>query len=415
MVRFLYILPVAFFGSLGSTLYTLGCVFLLQERFHLDGAGVGQFAAEWALAYLFGCLALSRFLVKLRVTSALLLATASLGLLWAALGRVDALWTAHLINLGCGLVTALFWPPIMGWVSAGLEGPKLGRGLSWYNLSWSAGTVAGPFLAGLLSTRGVAWPLWMSTGLGFACVAILALARSKSIDRSAPAPGPTPGDASAPEQNAFMRYLCWIGLFATHVLVGVILNVFPVWAQRDLGYSKVLIGTMLLFRALVTATTFFLSGRFSFWHQKAWPIFALEGLLVATLAALALGPSFPGLFAGLLLVGFTLAASYVESIFHGVQGSKNRSRRMAIHESLLTAGIVVGAQVGGFLLDHRGMAWVWGGSALLISLAMAVQALWGGSSKKNRAHGPKPPRLLPPEPGGSQPIASPPCSPVRMR
>lgn len=48
-----------------------------------------------------------------------------------------------------GLLTSIYWPPIMGWLSTGQKGRDLNRRLGIYNVSWSAGLAVSPFFGRL--------------------------------------------------------------------------------------------------------------------------------------------------------------------------------------------------------------------------------------------------------------------------
>jgi DHA1 family multidrug resistance protein-like MFS transporter/DHA1 family quinolone resistance protein-like MFS transporter len=69
---------------------------------------------------------------------------------------------------------------------------------------------------------------------------------------------------------------------------------------------------------------------------------------VAAVMMIGLGAS-RGFSLFLALFGFLFALSYNNSLFHGVSGSIQRSTRMAVHEGLLTAGVVCGSSIGGIL------------------------------------------------------------------
>jgi DHA1 family multidrug resistance protein-like MFS transporter/DHA1 family quinolone resistance protein-like MFS transporter len=58
-------------------------------------------------------------------------------------------------------------------------------------------------------------------------------------------------------------------------------------------------------------------------------------------------------------MGALRALSYNNSLFHGVSGSINRTGRMAVHESLLAAGLIFGSSLGGLLYENFSMATVY--------------------------------------------------------
>lgn len=383
-LKLFFIFPAAFLGALGIVSYVLGSVFYLLDRFHLDAAQIGLFASLHALAYITGCLVFGHAIEKARFTFTLLISSTAFCMILAAFTYTPHLAVAHLLNILAGLVLGVFWPPMMGWVSAGFHGKELNGVLSIYNLSWSSGTVVGPFLTGLLSDRSPSLPIRVGAGIFLAVIALVAAARL-FYSHTDPVPHLAKKTKAAADHSTILRFPAWIGVFTSHTLIGIILNIFPVFARRELHFSKTLIGALLLFRAAATATTFISMGRMHFWHKNRTFLILLQvALAVASVAMIFPNQVFPiGLF--LALLGVLIAMSYMSSIYHGVDGAPNKSSRMAIHETLLTLGILLGAYAGGWLYEHHGVAAVWLGASGLLIAGLAAMVFFTGqpSLKKN--------------------------------
>lgn len=60
----------------------------------------------------------------------------------------------------------------------------------------------------------------------------------------------------------------------------------------------------------------------------------------------------PAIVLLMALFGLTSSMNYSASIFHGSSGSLNRSRRMAIHEAVLSAGVVCESLLGGLIYEY---------------------------------------------------------------
>lgn len=376
--RFYFIYPVAFMASLGFTLNTVGSVFFLRDRYHVGATGVGQYAGEWALAYMVGCLLLKDWLPRQSVARVVLAALVGMAFLFSGIISLHHLPLSHVMNTAAGFLAALFWPPLMGWASAGLAGPELSRRLGWYNLTWSSGTVLGPVLAGALVKLDPRVPLGVSVSLFLLCAFWMGIARAlgaEGLVRVAPGTVGTSGSSRSevPDAHRHVRWSAWVGLFTTHTLIGVILNIFPIYALRDLHLDPAVIGGFLSLRSLFTAATFVLVGRLAFWQHRHGPILVAEFLIFGTTVFLAVSGVPLFVLAGLLSLGVLLAFSYVASIFHSAEGVANPSSRMAWHESILTGGILAGAFLGGLVYDHFGMVWVWVSSGLFILLGMGIQ------------------------------------------
>ena len=73
------------------------------------------------------------------------------------------------------------------------------------------------------------------------------------------------------------------------------------------------------------------------------------------------------------LSGLPAAFFYSSGVFHGVAGSENRSRRMAVSEAVMTCGSFVGAALGGTLYQAKGMPVTFAAAAgVLLSGTAAV-------------------------------------------
>jgi MFS family permease len=376
--RLLVILPSAFLVSLGVGTVNLGMLFLVKVDFGAGGALVGIFTALWAGAYLVGCLAFRPLSSRIAASSSALLACLSATLLLAAQLVFRSLAATFVASTLYGLACALFWPRLMGWLAAGLEGHELSRASGSYNLSWSVAMTISPLLAGFLSEygrrKGLGGELPVVVG---AVIFALAGAYILSTRRFAPrvrastlasAEGGAGVDRSTP-----LRYPAWVGLFAIYVLFAILSNIFPLYAKDELALGESAIGLLLFLRSASMAIGFWLFGRLRFWQFK--PI--LIPLCSAATAALGFAFVFaktPAAFAlGLVLGGALLAFVYSLSVFYGASGAPDRDKRMSVHESVLTCGQMLGSICGG--TAYQALSWpvVFVFSSALAVLCFPVQ------------------------------------------
>ena len=63
---------------------------------------------------------------------------------------------------------------------------------------------------------------------------------------------------------------------------------------------------------------------------------------------------------------------YNESVFHGISGSRSRAGRMAIHESTLNTGSVIGSITGGVIYQASSIKASFLGSAILAMCSLAI-------------------------------------------
>jgi DHA1 family multidrug resistance protein-like MFS transporter/DHA1 family quinolone resistance protein-like MFS transporter len=347
---------------------------------------VGVLSALWSLSYIAGCL-----LVRPRfdMVAPRFLLIVSTGLMFcssAALIVIPSFLSFTVLYCFCGMSMALFWPPLMGWLVKGMEGKRLGSVMGRYNFSWSAGIIASPYLSGFLSEHGAAYPLYLCASLLlFTCVllagASLALPKLREDDAEGEI---VQGSEEAVEaaRRTLLRFPGWVGLFTSFAAIGIVLNIFPVSARADLGLGKGMIGLLLEARIVFVTVGFVIMGRTSFWHFRPLPMLLGQAFLVAVLVCMVFARQ-PALFGALIgCVGFCQGVSFFYSMFHGISGSVNRAGMMALHESLLSAGLITGSSAGGYVYQHSSMQAVFGGCAFLVLAGLLIQSILSKSALK---------------------------------
>jgi predicted MFS family arabinose efflux permease len=332
----------------------LGLIFYLKDVFDATPGTIGLIAAVWSLTYFIGCF-LFRPLTRALLPRHSLILSSFLNMTFILLILVTRRIEIVAVLYGLfGLSLSLFWPPLMGWISSGLEGIELNKEISRFNFSWSSGVVISPYLAGFLTERGNTLPLLVGPALMFSvCILIGAASIFLHNMRTDTHKEPQKSLKSAPaDGSTALRFPSWISIVAAYAVLGVILVVFPLYGRDHLGLSASLIGVVLLVRGLANTIGFVSLGKTTAWHFKIVPIVAAPLLIACCLVALTTASTFAAYIAIVPVIGLLAAFSYAASVFHGVSGSRERGKRMAIHESLLTGGMVVGSAFGGLLYDH---------------------------------------------------------------
>lgn len=270
-----------------------------------------------------------------------------------------------------GLLTGLFWPPLMTWLSSGLEGQALSKATNTFSLSWSSGGAIAPFVAGLLCELGLDIPVYVGIAIFALTGAVMAasgkLVPSPARGGAAVATGPeTDPPTREADHSTPLRFPAWIGAFMIYAVLAVFSNIFPLFAKDELGLSESRIGLLLLVRASFAALGFWALGRFGFWHFRRRYI-ALGLLLLLLLDLAFVFVHAPAGFAlGLAALGLVQALCYNSSIFYGASGAWDRARRMTIHEALLTAGQILGSIGGG--MAYQAFTW----QTVFVFLAVVV-------------------------------------------
>ncbi len=386
---------LAFLMASGFTVQSFAAVFHLAD-FHGAGAGlVGQATGVQGLAYLFGCFLFPLLRRHKGITQdfrILFLAAPILAGLTILFYFVPTVILATIILAMTGFATALLWPPLMGVVSSLSEGSGLNRVMARYNLSWTLGPVLMPMMAGALYMRSafsafsLAAALFAAGGFTYLFFLIFRINAFKNFSVSAK-PAIQAVSPEIPEDGITRehRLTGWILLFADHVVAGLILFILPLSLRADSGLNEFSIGAVTFARFIVMAAGMWLFGHLDFWHfnRKTGPlmiVFFLILLLIMVLFQRVLAVY----IVAIALSGLPAAFFYSSGVFHGVAGSENRSRRMAISEAVLTCGSFIGAALGGALYQAKGMPVTFAAAAGILLSGTAAVFITSGLFDSNK-------------------------------
>lgn len=373
------IYPSTFLVAIGIGLVILGMVFFVRDIFNATPAQVGFLSAVRSLSFIFGC-TLLRPLFNRMLPRYLMITASFLMSLFAFFILFTKNFFFVYVFYGCfGCAMSLFWPTLMGWLSQDTEATKLGKVMSIYNLSWSLGTIISPFLAGFLSGIASDLPIYLGSGLflltsSLITGASLALPKIRADVYTSHIKDRT---ARTSDKSTLLRFPAWVGLYTTYVVMGIIFSIFPVFARDELVFGKGLIGLLLQARAVAATIGFVLLGRIAFWHFRVFQM--LIGQLIMAAVLFFIRSTTSPLLLGTLIaiIGACMSLSYFNSLFHGVSGSTNPAGRMAVHESLVSGGLISGSSVGGLLYQNYSMATVFLFSSSLVGFGVVIQGLLG--------------------------------------
>ena len=355
------VFPAALLTATAIGSANLGLIFYVRLAYGFSPAVVGLFAASYSVSYFIGCLVLRPLGQHLRPRFSLIIASGSMGVILLLLVLIGHPAVAFILYALFGFLASMFWPPLMGWLSSGLEGKELNRTISRFNLSWSTGSIISPYIAGALAEVANRLAIYFSIALLFSAallvvVAALYWAQIRADEYREPKPPKLRGRRG---EGTILRFPAWVGVVATYVIIGVIANIFPMYAKDHTSLSKGQIGFVLLVRALVSTLTFLWTGRSSFWHYRKSVIFGGQLALVGSIVIVLMMRTMVGFLLAVMVLGVIFSFNYSSSVFHGVSGSTERARRMSVHESISTMGVVVGSVVGGILYQSYSMTAVY--------------------------------------------------------
>jgi len=253
------IYPAAFLVAVGEGMLSLGLIYFMREIYGATPGLIGLLAGSGTLVYVLSCLFLRPLFDSIRPRFLMTGATAGMALSLVLLYLFRSI-PLTFIFLGLNkLSISFFWPPAMGWLSQNIEGKALNKTMSRFNLCWSLGLVASQNLAGLLGERSPLLPI-MGTVLIYCCCLLLitgAALALPGIRKDNHREKQNNSEVQKPDQSTYLRFTAWIGLFTSFIVVGVIVTIFPLFAQDNLNISKSLVGTLsvLLQGACCTSTS----------------------------------------------------------------------------------------------------------------------------------------------------------------
>ena len=359
--------PVVFLVALAQGMSSLGMIFFAKSVLGASPGQIGFLMAIWSTFYMCGCFSFRHLSATLPPRYSIIAATSMSFLSIGMIFLLQSLFWSFVFFAFSGLAVSLFWPVVMGWLSSGLEGKQLGRVIGWFNFSWSIGAIISPVVAGWLedmgnsfALRGGSFTYLVAAGLSFIGILLLPELSDKIV-----VPTQKLNPNCAGQSGTFLRYPAWISAFTSFFIIGIITTVVPLAAGADLNISKKTVGILLLVRALTMSLTLVGMGQTSWWHfrGKQIAIGALIGFFAAIFLAFTRSPVMIGFI--LVIVGVIVGQGYTNSIFHGVSGVADKSWRMAIHEMIVSAGLILGSISGGLAYGAFGIT-----AAYLISAAI---------------------------------------------
>ena len=384
--------PSALVMGVTTNCLNFALVFYAHDKFGADTFQASLFGSLYSLSYLLCCSFGGKLLQKIPPLRSILLAISFVFIgLWMML-KAPTLTIAYIVQTGIGISISLFWPQLMGWLSSGQEGKQLARATSFFNFSWSTGTIVAPFLAGFLSDLNGVYPLYACLAFTAVNGIYVALAGYRlQHDETATAAATTTSSTTAQQQlgdhSPTIRFPAWYGLVCAWFAIGFLYNSYPLMAEQSLGFSRQHIGNLILLRALFATIMMTAMGFCSFWQFRYWQLIAGHLLLAVNMLLFGFASGSVSITMLISMSGILCAHAYTNSMFHGISGSTNRTLRMAIHEAALSIGAVIGGAATGWLFERtrsiRGCGLF---VAAIVASAVVCDILFAIMAGRRRAH-----------------------------
>ena len=348
--------PSALVMGITTNCLNFALVFYSHDKFGANTFQASLFGSLYSLSYLCICSFCGKLLQKIPPLRSIVLAISCVFIGLCLMLKAPTLYAAYAVQTGIGISIAFFWPQLMGWLASGLEGKQLARATSFFNFSWSTGTIVAPFLAGFLSDLNGVYPLYAClafTAINGLYVAITSyqLKHDEATTSSSATTSSTTSQQPLEDHSPLMRFPCWYGLICAWFAIGFIYNSYPLMAEQSLGFSRQYIGNLILLRALTATIMMTAMGFCSFWQFRYWQLIAGHLLLAVNMFLFGFASGSATIIMLISISGVLCAHAYTNSMFHGISGSTNRTLRMAIHEAALSIGAVIGGAATGWLFE----------------------------------------------------------------
>ena len=375
--------------SVSAGIFIVALPFVVKRLGGNDSA-VGVTISLYSTAYLLACMALSPFLD--RFNSKRLVQTGSIGITVSTLGLFLTLfwaaklsrpiWMVNLFSALIGAFTAIYWPPIMGWISRGFEGKELSHRLGSYNMSWSTGNWIGPYIGGVLVGISSGLPIIVSCCVAGLCFIAVSGSRNPKRDAGHTINNPAKPEFEFNENLPRFRLMAHIALVSSYLCVGLVRSQLGLLFKFQLGYSESSYGIAVTVLSLCNFLVFWSVGRWHGWHYGLWKFFGMQMLLVLSMLLILSCTSLWFLAATTGIIGIAQAFIYASHLFHNVSGTKSRSGLMALHEFLLSLGLVIGSLAGGYISDSFGRYMTYCFGLIAVCSAMVLQGIIWVTMKK---------------------------------
>jgi MFS family permease len=275
-----------------------------------------------------------------------------------------------------GIITAFFWPMMMGWISTGHEGPELTKRLGFYNVSWGLANTTLPIVGGYLMEVKYIWPLALAAVMAVLC--LISIFPTRYIGHSSVKhQNDTAAVHQIPRQNRPFVWITRAALFATLICIGIFRSQLGILYKFQLGFAESAYGWSVSLMCLFNIAIFYMMGKSHYWHYKKALYVAVQISILGCMAMMIICKTLPLQLLASGMAGVWYGYVYSSHQYYGVSGSTKRSSLMAIHETIIGAGFATGSLFGGILSDAFGrFSPYWFGCAVIVAFGLVQLVLW---------------------------------------
>jgi MFS family permease len=286
-----------------------------------------------------------------------------------------------------GVITAFFWPTMMGWISTGFEGAELTKRFGFYNIAWITANTIMPVIGGYLME--ISYLLSLALAVIMAILCFISLYSTKCISQIPPKHHNDDNIVvqQIPRENRPFVWISRVALFTTLVCVGIFRSQLGILYKFQLGFSESSYGWSVSLMCLFNMVVFYMMGRSHYWHYKKTLYAAAQVSIIGCMAMMIICKSLPLQLLASGLAGVWYGYIYSSHQYYGVSGGTNRSGLMAIHEIIIGAGFATGSLFGGILSDAFGRySPYWFGCSVIVAGGLVQVVLWFIAGRSAKFH-----------------------------
>ncbi len=353
--QLLFLSLISFFAQMIISMVNLALVYYLNDALNYSASTIAITVSSFSISYVVFCLLLEKPTSHLCPRQNIYFALVGMGIsILLFLKSYSYIFILSTLVFYGGFM-ALLWPHMETWYSRGREGKHLNKAISYFNFSWSAGIAFSSIICGLLTEIDVKLPLIISV-VSFILLSLIVFILTNKVPylKAVESEKKYIINNKNNDNSTPLRYFAWIAVFLAYFFYGMLSNIFPLYAKNILLINETRIGFLLWSRGVVSCLAFYYLGKMSFWHFKGNYIILSQLVLAVLCLVTILCNDYYSFFIIFILFGLIFSLMYLQSIFHGVSGAVNRTRRMIIHEVLLTCGLVFGSIISGYIFEKFG-------------------------------------------------------------
>jgi len=336
----------------------------LTEKFYASTLQLGIAGFTGNFAYTLTVFIFSKF-HSFRKFPWFIYACFGIGILYLLLTFYNSLFPLFFTLLLLGFFYGRFWPSLQSYFSSSREGSSI----STFNLSWSAGVIAGALFAGNIYSRHANLPFFLSGALAL-IVFILFFSQKKGIVShfhfTLAQKNPEKVVDSAEVKN--VRFLNFLNFF----VVGAVVFLFPRLAL-DLNFSLPLIGRIIATILICRFITFLLLKKFSLFRNPAIFLISCFALFVSCVL-IGIGKTPYVHLIGMVLIGIFSTFAYHNSILLHLRANFP----MEIHEGVLGAGLFSGPLIVGIIGHLLNLQWAF----IIVGTGILIVGIFGSRKRK---------------------------------